>query len=240
MQMKTKLIILLGIIFHAVLAFGAQITQKIDWNVSHHVAIEVEVNGTASNTSSLSPDLTQFKSFDTSLGTLESVTVNFVATGANYSVSGTNITADKVTGVAIDHTVAFAIMDMSPPTMVYTMPSDKSAQEDILSQLISGTSQALEDFDFNVYFTNTFTLEGELAYFMDDTFVLTPLIGTGFYLSGNATEEDNIFFTVTGSASGYFEIIYNYAPIPEPSEIATVLGVSAFVSMLILRRRAKN
>ncbi len=227
--MKKLLILTFAILTTAAASKAAVITETVDF-------------GTFNADSQYS-----FSQFDTSLGTLNSVTLSwtFNSNITSSSITNQNAGAVTVTRIALANTIegflfnapsdsfdlqAARSRNHTPPTgsvtlnngEVYNPGGTSFAQYTEEAEYVSG----------DAYFEQ-FKGTGDVPVYLTNTFGATPTASGG---GGNMTWLTNI----VGSSTGSLEVVYNYtaiAPVPEPSALILGCGGLFFMTAFAFKKR---
>jgi len=179
-------------------------------------------------TASIGPNLTDFtqklklQKFNPSLGTLESISLDYVLTSsATGTVTNTNATKTKTPTVT--DTVTSSLLDFSvaaPMVQTYSLAPGQSKP-----------------------FTNSDTAGVTVTYTSSNanfaSFIGAGLTNFDVKTKGKVTTTDNgnTATNISTTASGFATVVYTYDPIPEAS---TLLGFSALLGMGVIRLRRRS
>jgi hypothetical protein len=238
--MKTKLIIFLGLFSLGAISFGAQTTERVNWSVTHSGELElatIALLNPDSETFNYSSGPINISGFDSTLGALESVTINFMTTSSSYTVKDSGIKVGLITDTDIVQSLQFTYSVNGN-----TYSSDKQTQAvgslGLIDLLLGADESSIAGVVMNA--SETFTSGSEFENFLvadnitlnvsvSDIYSTLQLLGLG--LGGEAGFEGQ------GTVSGYFEIVYNYSAVPEPSTYAAMFGVLALAFVAYRKRK---
>lgn len=180
--------------------------------------------------------LVQIPSFDTTLGTLNQVRLEY--TGEIWqSVGAENQNAVSST-YDLNSSITFALGKQGGPSLITT------------TSITLAQSGSLAAFDQNIDFAGSsgvaFDQHLSTGVVYSDS-MLTDYLGSGpisFYVSatGEATliAPANVATFQSSSAAGNFRVLYEFTAIPEPSTYAAILGVVALGFVTIRRRQLRS
>lgn len=197
-----------------------------------------------------------FNQFNTALGTLNSVTLDWTV---NSSISTATIKNENTGTVTISKITFSNTVEGYLPSvgesgdLVQEVAKSRSVTPaGGAKTLVSGESYTLNNITFTGYTdTNTYTMSdsnfdsfqgtGTVPLYLANTFGATPTASG----SGSTT---SWLTTITGSTTGNLHITYNYdaappppiAPVPEPNSIILGFGGLLGMSAFAFKRRAKT
>lgn len=229
--MKKLLILTFALLTTAVASRAAVISQTVDF-------------GTFTDDGTF-----YFDQFDTSLGELTSVTLNWTFNSNIVSADITNQSPGTVTVTKITFTntiegflfnepsgdadvQALRSKNHTPPSGSVTLANGETYH--VGSTTFTGTTDQTEYVSGDAYF-DQFKGTGEVPLYLTDTFGATPTAtGGGAYQSW--------LTTITGQSTGNVEVVYTYnaiAPVPEPSALILGCGGLLFMTAFTIKKKRK-
>lgn len=229
--MKKLLILTLAMLTTAVASKAAVITETVDFGTFTD-------NGTFA-----------FSKFDTSLGELTSVTLNWSFNSNINSADITNQSAGSVTvtKIAFTNTIegflftepsdnfdvqALRAKNNTPPSGSITLAPGDTYH--VNSTSFSGYTEEVEYVSGDAYFSQ-FQGTGDVPVYLTNTFGATPT-ATG----GGSSQ--SWLTTILGSSTGNLEVTYTYnaiAPVPEPSALILGCGGLLFMTAFTIKKKRK-